>query len=274
MAQQAGQLSPDGRWLWNGAEWIPHTPVAVAPVAATWARPYESARFRATVVTVLLLANVAALLIGIFFDAVLFASGADTTALSDSQSVAIGLLALTYLVTFYGTFIPSIVLFCMWLHRVVRNMPALGSWDARWSPAGAVGRCFIPFLNLAHPMSGTLEAWRSSDPTQRWANVESRKRMSPPALIVGWWAAWLIGGLLSRVSFQLGRSNDPAQVATSALVDLVSAVLLIAAAVLAVLVVRDVTARQDHKNALITAGQFPSPPAVVPAGEGTGVGRA
>jgi hypothetical protein len=270
VAQQAGQLSPDGRWLWNGAEWIPHTPVAVAPVVVTWARSYDSARFRATVVTVLLLANVAALLIGIFFDSVLFASGADTTALSDSQSVAIGLLALTYLVTFYGTFIPSIVLFCMWLHRVVRNMPALGSWDARWSPAGAVGRCFIPFLNLAHPMSGTLEAWRSSDPTQRWANVVSRKRMSPPALIVGWWAAWLIGGLLSRVSFQLGRSNDPAQVATSALVDLVSAVLLIAAAVLAVLVVRDVTARQDHKNALITAGQFPSPPAA----EGTGVGRA
>ena len=60
------------------------------------------------------------------------------------------------------------------------------------------------------------------------------------------------------------------RVATSALVDLVSAVLLIAAAVLAVLVVRDVTARQDHKNTLITAGQFPSPPAA----EGTGVGRA
>ena len=55
---------------------------------------------------------------------------------------------------------------------------------------------------------------------------------------------------------------------------LASAVLLIAAAVLAVLVVRDVTARQDRKNALITAGQFPSSPAVVPAGEGTGVGRA
>ena len=51
---------------------------------------------------------------------------------------------------------------------------------------------------------------------------------------------------------------------------LASAVLLIAAAVLAALVVRDVTARQDRKNALITAGQFPSPP----TGEGTGVGRA
>jgi hypothetical protein len=256
VAQQAGQLSPDGKWLWNSAEWIPHTPLAVAPVAATWARPYESARFRATFVTVLLLANVAALVIGIFLDALLFARGADTATFSDTQSVAIGLLALTYLITFYGTFIPCIALFCMWLHRVVRNMPALGSWDARWSPAGAVGRCFIPFLNLAHPMSGTLEAWRSSDPTQRWANVVSRKRKSPPALIVGWWAAWLIGGLLSRVSFQLGRSNNPGQVATSSLVDLASAVLLIAAAVLAVLVVSDVTARQDRKNALITAGHL------------------
>jgi Domain of unknown function (DUF4328) len=256
VAQQAGQLSPDGKWLWNGAEWIPHTPVAAAPVAATWARPYESARFRATFVTVLLLANVAALVIGIFFDAVLFASRAGTSTLSDTQSVAIGLLALAYLITFYGTFISCIVLFCMWLHRVVRNMPALGALDARWSPAGAVGRCFIPILNLAHPMSGTLEAWRSSDPTQRWPNVVSRKGMRPPAQIIGWWAAWLIGGLLSRVAFQLGRSNDAGEVAASALVDLAGAVLLIAAALLAVLVVRDVTARQDRKNALITAGQL------------------
>src|SRR4029077_97976 len=148
-------------------------------------------------------------------------------------------------------FVPCVVLFCMWVHRVVRNMPALGSWDARWSPAGAVGRCFIPFLNLAHPMSGTLEAWRASDPARRWADLAVRKHMRPPGLIVAWWSLWLIGSILGRISFQLGRSNDLGAIAASTAVVLISSVVLIAAAVLAVLTIRDVTRRQDRKYQLI-----------------------
>ncbi len=256
MAQQIGQVSPDGRWLWNGNEWIPHTPAGVAPPLVPWARPYESALFRSKFLTILLLANAVALVIGIVFDTVYLASGVDISAYSDVQSVAIGLLGLAYVVTFYGTFIACVVLFCMWAHRVVRNMPALGSWDARWSPSGAVVRCFIPFLNLAHPMSGTLEAWRASDPAQRWANVTIRKQMGPPALIVTWWSAWLIGGILSRIAFQLGRGSDPGALAASTAVDLASAVVLIAAAALAVLTVRTVTSRQDRKNELISTGRL------------------
>jgi len=200
---------------------------------------------------ILLLANAAALVIGIAFDVVSLATGADA-----STNLAVSLLALGFLVIFYGTFIPCVVLFCMWLHRVVRNMPALGSWDARWSPAGAVGRCFIPFLNLAHPMSGTLDAWRASDPTQRWASWPARKQMRPPALIVLWWSAWLIGNVISRISFQMARSSDPATVAAASGVDLASSIVLIAGAVLAVVTIRDVTRRQDRKNELIASGQL------------------
>jgi hypothetical protein len=251
MAQQLAQISPDGKWIWNGTEWIPHTPAAVAPPLVPWAKPYESALFRSRFIIILLLANAAALIVGIVFDALSVASGVDV-----SSNLAVGVLALVYVVTFYGTFIPCVVLFCMWLHRVVRNMPALGSWDARWSPAGAVGRCFIPFLNLAHPMSGTLEAWRASDPAQRWASWPIRKQMGPPALIVVWWSAWLIGNLLSRISFQMSRSSDPGTVATAAGVDLAGSVVLIAAAALAILTIRTVTRRQDIKNQLIASGQL------------------
>jgi hypothetical protein len=258
MAQQIGQVSPDGKWLWNGTAWIPNAPVpaAVAPPLVPWARPYESALFRSRFIMILLLANAAALAIGVVFDAVYLASGIDFSTDTGVQSVAIGLLGLAYLVTYYGTLIPCVVLFCMWLHRVVRNMPALGSWDVRWSPSGAVVRCFIPFLNLAHPMSGTLEAWRASDLTQRWVNETIRKRIRPPALIVGWWAAWLIGGILSRIAFQIGRGSDAGALVASTAVDLASAVVLIGAAVLAVLTVRVVTRRQDRKNELIATGQL------------------
>jgi hypothetical protein len=251
MAQQAGQISPDGKWLWNGTEWIPYAPAPVAPPLVPWAKPYESALFRSRFIMILLLANAVALVIGIAYDAASVASGVDA-----SSNLAVGLLALAYVVSYYGTFIPCVVLFCMWLHRVVRNMPALGSWDARWSPSGAVVRCFVPFLNLAHPMSGTLDAWRASDPGQRWASWPIRKQMRPPALIVAWWSAWLIGSLLSRIAFQLSRSSDPGTVASSTSVDLASAVVLIAAAVLAVFTIRGVTRRQDRKNELIVSGQL------------------
>jgi hypothetical protein len=105
-------------------------------------------------------------------------------------------------------------------------------------------------------MSGTLDAWRASDPTQRWASWPARKQKRPPALIVLWWSAWLIGNVISRISFQMARSSDSGTVAAASGVDLASSIILIAAAVLAILTIRDVTRRQDRKNELIASGQL------------------
>lgn len=54
----------------------------------------------------------------------------------------------------------------------------------------------------------------------------------------------------------MSRTSDPGTLAASTSVDLASAVVLIAAAVLAVFTVRDVTLRQDRKNELIASGQL------------------
>jgi hypothetical protein len=194
------------------------------------------------------------LFFAIAFDFVLISFG--SAKLSDNQSLIVALTALAFLLTYFGTFIPAVVFFCMWVHRAVRNMPALGAWDPRWSPAGAVWRCFIPFLNLVHPMSGTLEAWRGSDPTRRWINVTDRKAIAPPALIVGWWASWLIGSWLSTIASRLSNSNDAGTAMAGNWVDVLGSVVLIGAAVLGAFVVRQVTARQDRKNELIASGQL------------------
>ena len=256
MAQQVGQISPDGRWLWNGTEWVPHTlaPAAVVPAPVPWARPYESAHQRATLVTIFLLASIVGWLVVGGFN--ILVPGGRSQDSSDTQTVLVGVGALLVLVAYLGTLIPAIVFFCMWVHRVVRNMPALGAWDPRWSPAGAVVRCFIPFLNLAHPMSGTLEAWRGSDSSRRWINVAERKAMKVPGVIIGWWSLWLIGNFLSNIGTRLTTNNDSGAAATGDSLIIVGTLLLIGAAVLAVLVVRTVTARQDRKNELITTGQL------------------
>jgi hypothetical protein len=248
VAQQAGQISPDGKWLWNGAQWVPYQQPPVAPVAVPWARPYESARHRTMWVSILLASTIAGVVLLTASTIAIDLEG-DSAHLSDSQTLAIGVLALVGAVAYFGTFIPSVVLFCMWLHRVVRNMPALGAPDPRWSPAGAVGRCFVPILNLFHPLYGTLDAWRGADPTRRVLGVQARKTIRPPRLIASWWALWLIGGYLSRIATSSTGT-------TGVVLDSLTGVALIGAPILAILVVRDVTTRQDRKNELIASGQL------------------
>jgi Domain of unknown function (DUF4328) len=254
MVQQVGHVSQDGRWLWNGSEWVPNAPPVAIPSAAPWARPYESARYRATLLTIFLLISVASGVLLICLDLLLIIAGVQTP--TDTEAILLGLFAVAVVIGFVGSYVPAVVFFCMWVHRVVRNMPALGAWDPRWSPAGAVWRSFIPFLNLAHPMSGTLEAWRGSDSTRRWINVSERKAIRVPGLMVGWWALWLIGNFVNNVSGRLTSNKDAVTAAAGEWMGIGGGLMLIGAAVLAVLVVREVTARQDRKNELIATGQL------------------
>lgn len=259
MAQQVGQISPDGHWMWNGAQWVPNQTV-VAPTPGTygppWARPYESARFRATLVSIFLGANVVGILLLVGFDGLVIAAGGVVGNGTDSEVIFEGLIALIALIVYYASLIPAIVLFCMWDHRVVRNMPALGSPDPRWTPSGAVVRCFIPFLNLIHPLSSVLDAWRGGDPGVRWTYVQTRKGLGVPTLITGWWASWLLGSWVSNIGSRMTSNDTTSVVLAGAWVSVLGSLVLAAAAVLAIMVVREVTARQDRKNELIATGQL------------------
>jgi hypothetical protein len=213
-----------------------------------WFRPYESARLRSQAAIWLLAANVVGILLLIAFDIVDAIYSQNATP-SGSLTLIDGLSAAAGVLAFYGTLIAAIVSFCMWVHRIVRNMPSLGSPDLRWSPRRAVVYCFVPVLNLLHPYYSVLDAWRGSDPARRWADAATRKRTRSSPALAAWWVCWLLGGLLSRIAFRInGASGD--------MVDLASNVVLIAAAGLAILVVRDVTARQDLKYHLIATGQL------------------
>jgi Domain of unknown function (DUF4328) len=244
--QQAPTISPDGFWMWNGAQWVPNPERQPTVVSAP--RPYESARLRASAATILLVANIFGLALYSAFDLVDIAY-LGTKAPSDAFSLAEGLTALAAIAVYYGTFIAAAVLFLMWLHRVVRNMPALGSADPRWSPARAVVYCFIPIVNLAHPLLSTLDAWRGSDPSRRSLDLAARRALGTPQLFVWWWIAWLTGNVVSNIA---ARSDSTA----GDWADIASNVLLAAAAVCAVAIVRQVTARQDSKNELIANGQL------------------
>ena len=229
--------------MWNGTQWVPNPnrPVVYPPVSA----PYESAAARAGFAAILIYSNIAGIVLLSAFSVVndLMPNP------NDNQTLVVGLLAVVAALAYFGTFIAAIVFFCMWLHRIVRNMPALGAPDPRWSPTRAVVYCFIPIIWLVHPLWSVLDAWRGADTSRRWLDRGARRMLRAPQLMVGWWAAWLIGGYVTNIA---GRINGSAAVA----LDVIGGLAQIVAAVLVVMVIREVTARQDKKNELITSGQL------------------
>jgi len=111
----------------------------------------------------------------------------------NTQPRPLEMLAIVSAIALVVTFVPAVAFFCMWLHRAVQNMPALGSSDPRWSPGGAVGRGFVPILNFVHPLFSVLDAWRGADPSRRRLDVTERRAIRAPTLIVAWWVLWLAG---------------------------------------------------------------------------------
>jgi Domain of unknown function (DUF4328) len=236
--QSSGQVSQDGKWLWNGVQWVPLN----ADGVGAW--PYESAHSRAMYATVALAANA---LSGVPITTYTVLS-VYTPGNFDTQPPPLEMLAIVSAIALVVTFVPAVVFFCMWLHRAVQNMAALGSSDPRWSPGGAVGRSFVPILNFVHPLFSLLDAWRGADPSRRWLGVTERKAIRAPILIVAWWVLWLAGSWG-------GNSFDLTGVA-AVVVDLLKGAAYVGAALLAIAVVRRLTARQDRKNELIDTGQL------------------
>lgn len=243
-------LSTDGRFSWNGVQWVPN------PVPYLYARPFESPRFRAVFTMVLLAINAFALLVGIFFSFGLLVNAGDLKNGGDTAVIAFGLVALAYIVLYYGSLIPTIVFFCMWLHRIVRNMPVLGAPDPRWTPGQAVGRCFLPFFNLVHPLYSVIDVWRASDPSTAQAIQPIRLRRRVPVLLIGWWIAWLCGRLLVLISNPMTAATDSGTVVAGAIVAIIANAVTMVAAGLAITVVLELTKRQELKNELIAGGRL------------------
>lgn len=105
-------------------------------------------------------------------------------------------------------------------------------------------RMFIPLANLAIPVLVIQDLWRgSSDIIPRG---DMRWRIANRSALVGWWWAALVVSI-PRSNFGAGSraASELDDLRTTASVDLVCMLAGVAAAVLAILVVRRLAARQD-----------------------------
>ena len=88
----------------------------------------------------------------------------------------------------------TVPLFLFWIYRIQVNTFALGIFDLRYTPAWAVGWCFVPIANLWMPYQVMRELWCANRNPGGW-QYDSANR-----LLILWWLLWLASMIYVRFS--------------------------------------------------------------------------
>jgi hypothetical protein len=145
-----------------------------------------------------------------------------------------------------GTFLLAGIAWCVWQHRAQSNLHASWRRGLRFTPGWAVGWWFVPIASLWKPFQAVRELWAASDPEANEASWQWTRTWS----VIGfWWAAWLVSLVIGGIP---GAGPSPSMEASAE--ELVSQdwfwigsqAVAIAASVLAIAIVRSVTARQTR----------------------------
>lgn len=160
--------------------------------------------------------------------------------------------------------IVTALVFILWFRRAEMN---IRNWDARGLPFDEwwnVGGWLIPVANLFVPVRMTAVVWRATDPSVSPEIGEEWKTRSLSPLVPLWWATWIGGMTLSRfASGQIGGADALEGLRSGLQLSAISNFLILAAAALAILVVRAITARQSTRAEFYRV-TIPDPP-VAPA---------
>lgn len=237
-----------------------------APYSPYTFRPrYVSAHFRANLVSILLLVDVllhvASLLLSIV--QLLFPNLTPTgEEITQPEVLVVALLEIGLAVFEVLLYIATVVAFLLWLYRSHENLPSFGvrKNSLEYSSGWAVGSFFVPFVTLVVPYRAIRELWSKSVPHA----ADLFPHPSPPAFFPLWWAAWLINNFVGQAYLRLswGEKLSPE---SSALFGAVTAVLNILAAILAIMVIREIDRQQLESaklipNEMLSPGLPPPPP--------------
>lgn len=139
-----------------------------------------------------------------------------------------------------------------WLSRAVENAPALGAGTPPHSPRGAIGWWFVPFASFVVPYQIV------TDLHDRLAATATADRARP--LLLAWWLTWISSSLLGYGAVFAGDTTIE-QLKTANSISMLSDVLHLVAAVLAILVIRRIVGREDAR-ATATRGDESGAPGV------------
>ncbi|MEU4346205.1 DUF4328 domain-containing protein [Streptomyces sp. NPDC023838] len=139
------------------------------------------------------------------------------------------------------------VVFIIWFHRVRSNADAFAQDVCTRTRGWAVGGWFVPIGNLWIPYTIAREVWTASAqtaPDGSWREASERP-------ITTWWWTWVSALLIYRFGTTMQEHADTPDTLQRATDDiLVADALNLAAAVLAIVFVRKLTAMQHTKATL------------------------
>jgi hypothetical protein len=174
------------------------------------------------------------------------------------QGIAAGL--------YFVAFVLAAVFFILWLHRAYSNLPALGVPKRRFDSNAAIWPWFVPILNLWRPKQVANDVWRGSNPAV--ASRELNLVPGPvPALLGFWWAGYIVTNALAGRAARLwwdtptaedagysalqGDTSGADSIRAAASLELVAVCVDLVAAILAILVIRQLTARQLERERVV-----------------------
>jgi Domain of unknown function (DUF4328) len=137
------------------------------------------------------------------------------------------------------------VMFIIWFRRAYRNLVAWGTEGLRFEAGWTVGGWLVPFLNLVRPKQIMNDLWRATDPKLPVQPGIAWKQVRVPLLVHAWWLLFLLSVAVGIVASNLGgEASTLEHVRSASVVRLLGDVLILPAAVLACLVVSQITQRQ------------------------------
>jgi hypothetical protein len=138
--------------------------------------------------------------------------------------------------------------FIVWCFRVAKNQEALARQPERLGAGWAIAGWFIPLANLVIPVLVIQDLWRGSDATIE--RGDPRWRIADRSWLIGWWWGLFLVSLLTFTGTPIDRRElDVAEVRGANLLAIVAMLCFAASAVLGVLVVKRLDARQATTRA-------------------------
>ena len=152
----------------------------------------------------------------------------------------------------YGlVLIIAVIFYFIWVRRAYRNLHSLQLKPTEFSSGWAIGSYFVPILNLFRPFRIMKEIWFGSQPILSEENSyesESHLGLSSTGFLQVWWAAFLIDGFVSNISFRLSLNSDTSQNVLATLwTDLISSITGIAVSVVSIYLIWTINSWQSEK---------------------------
>lgn len=173
---------------------------------------------------------------------------------SDQRQGMIGIIQLVVLLI-------TGILFIAWTFRTYSNLEPLQSGELRYGRGWAIGGWLLPIANLFIPKQIINDVWRGSDPTFAHEGDPWNTRPISGVLTL-WWLSFILGRVLDRVALrqiETGPTPTIEEMRTATYAWLMSDAFNLVPGILAIVVVRMITRRQQERAAAVTARQGSEP---------------